>query len=68
MLSKYIRRADSVISVVDTDYIVGNSLNEVFKSSLSDYVRSGLTVSYTNTRVDTVKLIDSLLFHNWLII
>ena len=67
MLSKYIRRADSVISVVDTDYIVGNSLNEVFKSSLSDYVL-GFTVSYTNTRVDTVKLIDSLLFHNWLII
>ena len=30
MLSEYIRRADSVISVVDTDYIVGNSLNEVF--------------------------------------
>ena len=66
MLSEYIRRADSVISVVDTDYIVGNSLNEVSIKFIG--LRCGLTLSYTNTRVNAVKFIDSFLFHDWLII
>lgn len=68
MLSKYVRRADSVISVVDTEYIVGNSLNEVFKSSLPDYVLGLLYRTRIPAYIDTAKFIDSLLFHDSLII